>query len=92
MNLAYADGTLERKEVIPGQMIEAMMEIQPMDSVVVAGHQLVLRLWVFTAPDRVPTLPPSPVALETGGDVESVLILPTITRDPSVYFEPPAPK
>ncbi|MEA3165558.1 MAG: X-Pro dipeptidyl-peptidase [Thermoplasmata archaeon] len=91
MNLAYADGTLERKEVIPGQMIEAMMEIQPMDSVVVAGHQLVLRLWVFTAPDRVPTLPPSPVALETGGDVESVLILPTITRDPSVYFEPPAP-
>jgi hypothetical protein len=68
-----------------------MMEVQPMDSVIPAGHLLDLRLWVFTDADRLPTLPPAPVSLETGDDVESVLILPTVERDPSVYFDPPTP-
>jgi X-Pro dipeptidyl-peptidase len=92
MNLAFADGGRERHEVIPGTTIEAMLEIQPMDSVVPAGHQLVLRLWVFTDADRLPTIPPGPVALETGSDVTSVLELPTVERAPDVYFDPPAPK
>jgi predicted acyl esterase len=91
MNLAFADGGRERKEVVPGMPIEAMMEIQPMDSVIPAGHQLVLRLWVFTDADRLPTIPPAPVSLEMGNDVESVLVLPTVQRDPSVYFMPPTP-
>jgi len=51
----------------------------------------VLRLWVITSSDRVPTIPPSPVALETGGDIRSVFILPTVERDESVYFMPPLP-
>jgi X-Pro dipeptidyl-peptidase len=92
MNLAFADGSTTRTEVLPGETIQAMMEIQPMDSVVPAGHQLVLRLWVFTDGDRLPTIPPSPVALEMGQGVESVLILPTIVRGPEVYFTPPSPK
>jgi X-Pro dipeptidyl-peptidase len=91
MNLAFADGGRERKEVTPGQPLQVKMEIQPMDSVVQAGHQLVLRLWVFTDADRLPTLPPSPVSLETGGSVRSVLRLPTVERDESVYFVPPTP-
>ena len=91
MNLAFADGGRTRHDVMPGQTIEAMMEVQPMDSVVAAGHRLVLRLWVFTDSDRLPTVPPGPVALETGNDVTSVLELPTVVRDPSVYFTPPAP-
>jgi predicted acyl esterase len=92
MNLAFADGSTTRTEVLPGETIEALMEIQPMDSVVQAGHQLVLRLWVFTDGDRLPTIPPSPVALEMGEGVETVLILPTIVRGPEVYFTPPAPE
>ncbi|MEK6984902.1 MAG: CocE/NonD family hydrolase [Candidatus Thermoplasmatota archaeon] len=89
MNLAYADGTTTRTEVIPGQTIRAKMEIQPMDGVVPAGHSLVLRVWVFTDGDRLPTLPPAPVSLEIGGEMESVLVIPTIERDASVYFVPP---
>lgn len=89
MNLAFADGTTTRTEVIPQMPLAVKMEIQPMDSVIEAGHQLVLRLWVITDRDRLPTIPPAPVALETGNTVESVLILPTVVRDASVYFTPP---
>lgn len=91
MNLAFADGSTEFTPVTPQQPIRAMMEIQPMDSVIEAGHQLVLRLWVITDRDRLPTIPPSPIALEMGGDVETVLVLPTVVRDEAVYFVPPAP-
>ncbi len=91
MNLGYADGSTEFTPVVPQQALEAKMEIQPMDSVILAGHQLVLRLWVLTDRDRLPTIPPSPIALETGGDIHSVLELPTVVRDPAVYFTPPSP-
>jgi predicted acyl esterase len=90
MNLAFAQGGTERREVVPGQTIQALMEIQPMDAVVKAGNQLMLRLWVFTDGDRLPTVPPGTVTLETGGDVQSVLVLPTLQRDESVYFTPPS--
>ena len=45
-----------------------------------------------TVQARIPTLPPGPVTLEMGDTIESTLVLPTVTRDPSVYFEPPMPK
>jgi hypothetical protein len=91
MNLRFADGTTTSKNVVPGQAIQALMEIQPLDSVVQAGNQLVVRLWVIGDRDRVGGVPPSTVALETGGDVESIVKIPTIVRGPSVYFEPPMP-
>ncbi|MGB1586073.1 MAG: CocE/NonD family hydrolase [Thermoplasmatota archaeon] len=91
MNLAFADGSEERTEVIPGQTIRAMMEIQPMDAVIPEGHELVLRLWVNTDADRLPTLPPGIVDLEIGHSIESTLILPTIERTDEYYFEPPVP-
>ncbi len=90
MNLAFADGSTERTEVVPGVPLLAKMEIQPMDSVIPEGHQLVLRLWVFTDGDRLPTIPPGTVSLELGDDV-SVLKLPTVERGPDVYFKPPRP-
>jgi predicted acyl esterase len=92
MNLAYADGTTARTEVAPGQTLLAKMEIQPMDSVIPVGHQIRLRLWVFTDGDRLPTLPPGSVTLETGPGITSVLRLPTVERGASVYFEAPALK
>ena len=76
---------------MPQKAILAMMEIQPMDSVIEAGHQLVLRIWVITDRDRLPTIPPSPIALEMGGDLQTVLVLPTVVRDEATYFVPPAP-
>jgi predicted acyl esterase len=91
MNLAFADGTTTRKEVVPGEPLEVKMEIQPMDAVIQKDHQLVLRLWVLADRDRLPTLPPSTVALETGEDGMSVLLLPTVVRGPEVYFTPPMP-
>ncbi len=90
MNLAFADGSTERTEVIPGQPLLARMEVQPMDSVIEEGNQLVLRLWVFTDGDRLPTLPPGSVSLELGEDL-SILQLPTVERGPDAYFEPPMP-
>jgi putative CocE/NonD family hydrolase len=91
MNLRYADGSTQSSDVIPGEPIQAMMEIQPMDAVVPANHTLVLRIWALATPDRVPTIPPSTVQLNLGPSVESVLKLPTIVRDPNVYFQPPVP-
>ncbi|HUR63500.1 MAG TPA: CocE/NonD family hydrolase [Candidatus Thermoplasmatota archaeon] len=91
MNLAFADGGRERHEVVPGVPLQVNFELQPLDSVVPAGHQIRLRLWVFTDGDRLPTLPPSSVTLETGPGIRSLLELPTVTRDPSVYFQPPVP-
>lgn len=89
MNLAFAAGGTERQEVIPGTTIQAMLEIQPMDAAVLDGHELVLRLWVYTDADRLPTIPPAPVQLEIGASIDSVLRLPTIERGPEYYFEPP---
>ncbi len=91
MNLAYADGTTTRAEVVPGMPLAVKMEIQPMDAALMPGHSLVLRMWVFTDADRLPTIPPGSVSLEMGDGVESVLRLPTVQRDPSVYFTPPMP-
>lgn len=91
MNLAFADGSRTRTEVVPGMPLLAKMEIQPMDAVVQEGNELVLRLWVFTDGDRLPTIPPSSVMLEIG-DGLSILDLPTVVRGPSDYFEAPGPK
>lgn len=91
MNLAFADGGTTPRSVVPGEPLEVKMEIQPMDAVVKAGHHLVLRIWMFTDQDRLPTLPAAPVTLEMGGDVNSVLMLPTLVRDPEAYFDPPLP-
>jgi putative CocE/NonD family hydrolase len=92
MNLRFADGTTTSRTVMPNERLEVKMEIQPMDSVVQEGNQLVLRLWVLGDRDRLGGVPPSTVALETGGDISSVLVLPTVVRGPEVYFEPPMPK
>lgn len=90
MNLAFADGTTEYTPVVPGMPIVAKMEIQPMDAVLEPDHQLVLRIWVFTDGDRLPTIPPSPIQLEVG-DARSTLQIPVIERFPDVYFMPPTP-
>ncbi|MBW3582558.1 MAG: CocE/NonD family hydrolase [Euryarchaeota archaeon] len=92
MNLAFADGGTERKEVVAGETIVAKMEVQPMDGVVRAGNELVLRVWVYADADRLPSLPPSPVLLELGHDLGSVLKLPSVERGAEVYFEVPVPE
>lgn len=90
MNLGYAAGGTEYNPVVPGQPLEVKMEVQPMDGVVQEGSSLVLRLWVYTDGDRLPTIPPNGVTLHLGQD--SVLKLPTVERGEGYYFEPPLPE
>lgn len=91
MNLGYADGTTEYTPVVPGQPLKVLMEIQPMDAVVHSENRLMLRLWVFTDGDRLPSIPPNGANLELGHELETVLVLPTIDREATDYFMPPAP-
>jgi X-Pro dipeptidyl-peptidase len=91
MNLRFAEGGDKPKEITPGQPIVAMMEIQPMEAAIPPGHQVVLRVWVNTPEDRMPTLPPSAVTLNWGGSSKSTLELPLIERAPDTYFQPPMP-
>ncbi len=91
MNLGYAAGGTEYTPVVPGQPLKVNMEIQPMDAVVHADNRLVLRLWVFTDGDRLPTIPPNGASLELGHELETVIVLPTVERAASDYFMPPAP-
>jgi predicted acyl esterase len=92
LNLGYADGTDEYTPVIPGTTIQAKLQMEAMDAVVRAGNELVLRVWVFTDVDRIPALPPTPVTLELGASIPSVLKLSTIERDEDVYFTVPTPE
>ncbi|HEX9816653.1 MAG TPA: CocE/NonD family hydrolase [Candidatus Thermoplasmatota archaeon] len=91
MNLRYHEGGDTPVVVTPGEPIVAKMEIQPMDAVVPAGHQLLLRVWVNTHADRTPSLPPTVVDLQWGGSTQSFVELPIIERDASAYFQPPMP-
>ena len=102
INLRFADGTQEARDVTPGQPLLLRMEIQPMDALVPAGHDLLLRVWQYRTDNtdaegptadiqaRLPALAPSPVSLEYGPGSHSVLELPTIERDGSTVFTPPS--
>jgi predicted acyl esterase len=91
MNLRFADGTETPQVVVPGEPLVAKMEMQPMDAVVPAGHNLVLRLWINTPSDRTYAQPLAPIEVLAGGSASSVLDLPTIDRPASAFFEPPHP-
>jgi hypothetical protein len=87
MNLLYAAGGTEPVPVVPGMPLDVKMEMQPMDAVIREGSFLVLRLWVFTDGDRLPSLPGGGVELQMG--MESMVKLSTVQRPESVYFMPP---
>lgn len=98
INLRFADGTEDPKEVSPQQPLHVAMEIQPMDAVVHEGERLLLRVWQHrdnpgadSAQGRLPVLPPQPVRLDFGDNSGSQLRLPVIERGPEAYFEPPRP-
>jgi predicted acyl esterase len=91
MNLKYADGTDKATPVTPGQPLLAKMEMQPMDAVVPAGHSLALRIWINGHSDRIPSIPPTPIRVEWGGGVTSMLELPIIERGEDAFFTPPMP-
>ena len=91
MSLRYHDGGDKPMTVVPNTPIVAKMEIQPMDANLPAGHQLVLRVWVNTHSDRIPSPPPAVMALNWGGSVKSILELPVIERPIEAFFEPPQP-
>ncbi len=93
MNLRYADGTENPSTVVPEQWLMAKAQIQPMDAIVPAGHQLILRIDVADAPsDRIPA-PGAGTPMDIGyGEGRSVLVLPVVERDEAAFFEPPMPQ
>lgn len=91
MNLRFHDGTDRPQAVAPGEPILAKMEIQPMDAALPAGHLLVLRIWVNPHADRQPSVPPTIVDLNFGGNTPSFVELPILARDSADYFQPPMP-
>jgi predicted acyl esterase len=91
MNLRFADGGEAPRVVTPQQPLVARMEIQPMDALVPAGHELVLRLWMNTPSDRTFAQPLTPVTLMVGGSASSTLEVPVIERPPQAFFTPPKP-
>ena len=86
MNFRFADGTEDPKDVVPGQPLLLKMEIQPMDALVPAGHELVLRLGGVLPEDRVPPPHPAPYSLEVG---TGILEIPVIERGEEAFFVPP---
>lgn len=90
INLRFADGTEQGQEVVPGEELLAKMQIQPMDAVVPAGSELVLRMWTYPPTDRVYNSAPASVNLLVG-DGQSVLDMPLIERAQTAYFDPPFP-
>jgi predicted acyl esterase len=99
INLRFADGTDQASEVVPGEPLRVRMQIQPMDAVVPAGHELLLRVWAYRddgsasadVQGRLPSLPPAAIMLEVGGASQSMVSLPVIERGDDAYFLPPRP-
>ncbi len=88
MNFRFADGTETPKDVTPNEPLLLKMEIQPMDAVVPAGHELVLRIGGVVPGDRIMPPHPYPYIFAHG---DGFLEVPVIERGPDVFFEPPQP-
>jgi X-Pro dipeptidyl-peptidase len=98
MNLRFHEGGHEPHDLTPGEPVVARMELQPMEAVVEDGHRLMLRIWIHRddpagneVQGRLPAVAPLPATLGYGGDVHSVLELPTVDRAPDAFFVPPRP-
>ncbi|HLE95856.1 MAG TPA: CocE/NonD family hydrolase [Candidatus Thermoplasmatota archaeon] len=85
MDLRFAAGGNEAKPVVPGQSLVALMEFEPLDALVPAGHVLELRV-SYTGRDYLPSPVGGPVEIGAG-----VLRLPTIERGEETFFVPPTP-
>jgi hypothetical protein len=90
MNLLFADGGREATPVVPGEPLVARMQIQPMDALVPAGSELVLRIWQYPPNDRRVSPIATPIELQWGSG-RSLLELPLVVRDGSTGFAPPFP-
>ena len=87
MDLRYHAGGSQMQPVVPGQPIVAMMQFEPMDVVVPAGHGLVLRL-SGTGEDYLPSAVVAPVLVDQGA---SAFRLPIVERGEDAFFTPPGP-
>jgi len=87
MDLRLAQGGHEAQPVTPGMPIVARMEFEPFDVLVPAGHHLELYI-TNTGRDYLPSPVSDPVMVNA--DESSVLRLPVVEREPSVFFQPPA--
>ena len=87
MDLRYAAGGTQMQPVVPGMALTAMMEFEPLDVIIPAGHKLRLT-FTPTGEDYLPSAVSSPVLIDQGA---SILRLPTIERGMDAFFTPPGP-
>ncbi|HWH07840.1 MAG TPA: CocE/NonD family hydrolase [Candidatus Thermoplasmatota archaeon] len=87
MDLRYHAGGIDMRPVVPGQPIVAMMEFEPLDVVLPAGHGLVLKL-SGTGEDYLPSAVLAPLLVDQAA---SVFRLPVVERGEDAFFTPPGP-
>jgi putative CocE/NonD family hydrolase len=87
MNLGAAGADEIPVPLVPGQRLDRMMDFQPTDAVVAAGHQLRLRVWQVT-PMTTGDLKPAPLVLHVGPNSTTAVTLPVIHRAAPRFFDP----
>lgn len=92
MNFRFADGTETPQVVVPGQELLLKMQLQPMDALVPAGHDLVLEIGPTLAPsDRLPPPHLAPYILHTGDGYGPSVSIPVVSPSEEAFFQPPQP-
>ena len=81
-------GDPKAKEVAAGEPVEVDFPLQPLDTLVPAGAQLVMVVSQGTAHNRFPGMTGAPIDVHTGGD-NSALTVNHIRPKASDFFEPP---
>lgn len=89
MDLRYFAGGEERQTLTPNERERALMEFEPMETRVPAGHRLMLWLFQYPYNDKYAGSSPSPVTVVLGGQQGSVLRLPIVDVSPYDVFPVP---
>jgi len=88
VDLRFVHGGEEAKVVTPGQKLEVVLELEPLDAVVPKGAQLALVLHQGSYADHVPSGATQPVLVERGGR-KNALVLDVFDRGKRSFFTPP---
>lgn len=87
-DLRFPTGGERATMVTPGQPMDLMIDVQPLDAVVKKGARLVLVLSQGAHADHIPTPASFPVVLAVG-DGQSILEVATFDVDRRAFFDPP---
>ncbi|HEX9235560.1 MAG TPA: CocE/NonD family hydrolase [Actinomycetota bacterium] len=87
VDLRFPTGGGQPQSVDPGQAMVLDFPLQPLDAVVPAGERLLMVVSEGNTSDRLPSVPPFPVVLHTGGKGSGLTVL-QIEPNSSQFFTP----